>query len=123
MRLLIAILCLLSSIGCSTTDPITTLSTRLKSDTGGMWRNGGFPIIDLPGDASSQEVLAEGVKMWGFDEGRITKYKIINTREVSLEVGNEPEHIAVLIDSNLGRKIFLMQYHKIWWTRFYDANQ
>ena len=114
---------LLSTVGCSTPDPISALSTRLQSDKGGMWKNGAFPIIDLPDNASLQAVLANGVKMWGFDEGGITEYKVITTRKVSLEVGNMPEYTAVLIDSNLGRKIFVMQYQGLWWTRFFDANQ
>ena len=126
MKLLIAMLCVLSAVGCSTVDPINALSARLMSSAYGMWTNGPFPIIDLPESASVQEVLDKGVTMWGFDEGGITTYKVITTRKVRLEVGDMPEYTATLIDSNLGQKIFLMRYNgpKVgWWTRFYDANE
>ena len=123
MKKIIAILVILHLVGCSTPDPITTLSQRLN-ESGGLWVNGLFPNIDLPPTATLTEVLNEAIIYSGFDEGHIKKYKIITVRQVTLNDGMNSEYTAAFIDSDLGQKIFLMRYMgKTWWTRFFNPKQ
>ena len=126
MRRTIAVIWLISLLGCSTPDPISVLTNRLNDEVGGLWINGTYPIIHLPATATTTDVLNEAIKKTGFDEGHIKKYKILTTRTVSLRAGNTNEYCALLIDSDLGRKILLMRYEGEitgWWTRFYNAKQ
>ena len=123
MKKIVAILAILHLIGCSTPDPISTLSQRLN-ESGGLWVNGLFPNIDLPPTATLTEVLNQAIKYSGFDEGHINKYKIITVRHVTLNDGMNNEYTAALIDSDLGQKIFLMRYMRnTWWTRFFNPKQ
>ena len=126
MKMVVAIVCLLTTVGCSTPDPISALTKQLNTDDGEMWINGEYPVIHLPAYASTTDVLNEAVKMTGFDAGHIKNYKILTTRVVSLDDGNAHEHLAILIDSDLGRKIVLTRYESPitgWWTRFYDVKK
>lgn len=126
MRRIIVAIGLLLLVGCSTPDPIGVLTKRLNDDIGGLWINGMYPIIHLPSNASTKDVLDEAIKKTGFDEGHIKRYNILNTRTVNLRAGTTHEYSAILIDSDLGRKVILMRYEGEttgWWTRFYDAKQ
>jgi len=104
-------------------DPIDKLVTQYNASYG-LWSNGTYPIIDLPPDATPKEVLAQSVKMCGFDQGHITTYKIRELRELTkLNVGeSEPPYMAALVESNLGTKIFLFRplRNNQWWVRFCD---
>ncbi len=105
-------------------DSIDRLVQKLNSDIGGLWINGTYPIIRLPANAKAEEVLAQAVKMTGFDKGNIKTYKIRKVRRIKLNaIGMENCSVA-LVESDLGTKIFLFRYEgkTSWWTRFYDAS-
>ena len=102
-------------------DPINTLVAKLNA-TKGMWINGLYPKIELPSDSTCAQILAEAIKMTGFDQGHIKSYKILEVREVKL-IPNEEVFSAALIESDLGMKIFLFKYegNMGWFTRFYKV--
>lgn len=106
-----------------TNSPIEVLATRLADDH--FWRNGTFPAIDLPKTATPDEVLAQLFKMTTFGESRITSFKILETKEVTIRGPLPDTYTAVLIDSDLGQKIVLFQHIKPhrWWTKVYDADK
>ena len=107
----------------TTSDPIDRLVMQYNASYG-LWINGTYPIIDLPPDAKPKEVLDQAVQKWGFDQGHITSYKIQEIRELTkLKVGeNEAPYMAALIESDLGKKIFLFrpERNNRWWVRFCD---
>jgi len=119
----IALLCLAlaSCAGTKATvsDPIDTLVQRLNA-TGGMWSNGEYPDISLPSDVKPDAVLAQAVKVTGFDRGHIKTYQIQEIRQVPLDTET---YSAALVQSDLGMKIFLFkpERNNRWWTRFYDV--
>jgi hypothetical protein len=88
-----------------------------------MWVNGAYPIISLPEDAKPEAVLAQAFKMTGFDKGHIKTYRIREVRGVELTASGMKNCFAVLVESDLGKKILLLRYQgkQRWWTRFYDA--
>jgi hypothetical protein len=81
--------------------------------------NGLFPTIPLPASANPQQVVAECLGNARFD-----KYAIAEVRDVTIPSAPSTKYSAILADSNLGRKIVLLQYvgpSNGWWTRIYDA--
>ena len=125
----IVVLCLLlaSCVGSRdlAPDPIDKLVERLNASNG-LWINGTSPIISLPADAEPSEVLAQAVKMVGFDQGHIKTYEILNVRQVELtNVPMGTVYSAALVQSNLGMKICLFrpQKNNQWWTRWYDVEK
>jgi hypothetical protein len=117
-------LALASCVGTKPTvaDPIDTLVTNLNASHG-LWINGMYPIIELPADAKTEQVLAAAVKMTGFDQGHIKTYKIVEVRTVQINTGRAEPYSAALVESDLGMKIFLFKAERSnrWWTRFYDV--
>jgi hypothetical protein len=103
-------------------DPIGTIVRKLNASNG-LWINGLYPDIDLPRDAKPEAVLGQAVKMTGFDQGHIKTYEILETRHIQLNTGRMESYSAAVIQSDLGRKIFLFKPEKNnrWWTRFYDV--
>jgi len=109
-------------------DPINKIVLKLNSDKYGMWVNGFHPIISLPANAKPEEVIAEAVKMVGFDAGHIKTYKIVEIRKVEFNAPNMRNCSAALIASDLGLKVLLFKFEKYengsnWWTRWYDASE
>jgi len=105
------------------TDPIDRLVARLSSD--GMWQNGLFKPVDLPQSASPEEVISQVDKLTGlYQGGKLTSYRIIETRQVQIISSiTGGKFTAVLLDTNLGKKIVLLQYQGSktgWWSRAYD---
>ena len=103
--------------------PIEQLAERLSKDY--MWQNGISPIITLPSTATTEQVLSEVFKMSGFDQGHVTDYKILEVKEVQI-TGSLPDwYTAVLVSTNFGDKIVLLQYEgKVlrWWSRVYPPS-
>lgn len=121
MKIIILTLVFLILVGCAKADQIDDLVARLSNDH--MWRNGAFPIINLSETASNVEVIAQCVKMTGFDQGHIKTYKIIEVRKVKIPGPIPDDYFAALIDSDFGKKIILFRYEgpkSGWWTRVYD---
>jgi hypothetical protein len=106
----------------ATTDPIDRLVADLSADP--MWMNGISPIIDLPQDASTKEVVAEVLKMTGFPSypRRPWTYKILKIRQVHIKGPLPDLYTAVLLDTNHGRQIVLLRYlEHSWWSRVIGA--
>jgi hypothetical protein len=102
--------------------PVGTLVKELN-ESNGLWINGRASVIDLPQDAEPEEILAEALKTAGFSGGHIETYEIRETRQVQLNTGQMETFTAILIDSDLGAKIFLCKYEQSnqWWGRFFDV--
>ena len=112
--------------GCATTpDSIDRLAANLSA-SGGIWQNG-FPTLPLglPESASIPKVVSRVFEMTDFDSGRVTDYRILQTRNVHIAASDPDNYIAVLAATNLGQKIALLAYDGLkmgWWHRVYDAN-
>jgi hypothetical protein len=104
-------------------DPIDRLVEQLSS-THGLWQNGISPALDLPGTASTEQVVALVFEKWGFDAGHVKQHRILETRQVRI-AGSLPDvYTAVLVDTDMGRKIVLIQgtgTNPKWWSRVYDV--
>lgn len=111
-------------IGCAEVNPIDRLVARLSSDP--MWLRGRSPIITtLPASASPAEVASKLLYVFVFDDGKVTQHRILKVREVQIGHGR---YTAVLVKTNRGEKIVLVQYLdgdvvKGWWGRAFDAKQ
>lgn len=108
-----------------TSDPIDGLVRRLSSSYG-LWQNGLFKPIDLPASAPAEAVVAQVYKNANlYQGGKATNYQIIKRRQV--QIGDNVKgnnYIAVLVDTNVGGKVVLLQYDeqsKQWWNRVYDT--
>jgi hypothetical protein len=105
-------------------DPINVLAQKLNASHGS-WINGLSPDISLPPEATPEEVLAQALKMTGFDQGHIKTCQIREVRQVQLNrTGRMESYSAALVESDLGTKILLFKHmgKKWWWTRFYDVS-
>ena len=119
-------------LGCRTTpeaipDPIDRLVTELSAPHpaslyGEPWQNGMFPIINLPGNASPEEVVARVIP------GQADRLKLLEIRHVS--IGNvapgltSAAFIAVLVKENGGKKIVILSYEGDrtgWWSQVHDV--
>lgn len=101
-------------------DPVGALVRRLAA-TNGMWTNGIFTPIKLPATAPIPQVLQAAIETNRYDGRRATVSRIISTRQVRIdEFPNEP-YTAVLVETDLGRKIALLRStQQGWWSRVYD---
>jgi hypothetical protein len=85
--------------------------------------DGGYPIIELPRNATPSQVAAQCINMTGFVGGRIKHYEIRAIEKVPSYDG-EGDLTAVLIASDFGEKIIFMRYEAPggrWWTHMYDV--
>jgi hypothetical protein len=104
-------------------DPIDALVASLAK-TGGMWLNGISPVLELPEDAPFEDLVAEFFQKVSYEGGPIGSIAIEEIRPVSIPPGFDSDrYTAVLVHTNLGRKILLLQFQKSdrWWCRVYDA--
>jgi hypothetical protein len=109
----------------ATADAIDGLVERLSSSHG-LWLNGAFADLGLPRAASMQQVVSRVFEMTGFDAGRVKEHRILETRQVRIAGSLPDEYTAVLVETDMGRKIVLLQYQGerargMWWSRVYDA--
>ena len=103
-------------------DPITRLVGRLAASPD--WRSGTYPSLELPATASTDQVLARVFEMTSFEHGRVKQHRILETRVVQIADGLPHAFIAVLVRTELGDKIVLMQLGgppTDWWSRVYDV--
>ena len=137
VRLIMRIACLLSVcwwlVGCATahqpqttmSDPIDRLVAKLSTDD--MWLNGYFSPIDLPRTASTKEIASEVLHPKGRPTWlpAVTSYHVVGVRQVQISSAiGDKNFKAVLLGTELGRKIVLLQYQSQimrWWHRTYDA--
>jgi hypothetical protein len=127
MRYIIYISCASAMLlaGCATTpDPITRLSAALSKTDGG-WQGGITPMVPLPSNAPTEQVIAKEFEMPA--NMPAISYKILKTRQVHIK-GDQPDlYTAVLVQTDTGEKIALIRYVQWygqmsgWWVRFYDT--
>lgn len=104
-------------------DAIDQLVTKLSA-THGLWINGVSPILALPASASVEQVLVRVFEMTGFDRGHVTSHQMLTSRKIEIAGGPTGSYTAVLVDTNLGRKIVLLQRAERstdWWSRVYEV--
>jgi hypothetical protein len=113
----------ISSASQPIADPIDRIVQKLNTDKHDLWANGAYPVISFPANAKPETVIAQAVKMTGFDNGHIKTYKIVKIRRAKLNAHNMRNCSAALIESDLGTKVILFRYNNksSWWTRFYDV--
>ena len=100
----------------SQTNSIDALVEKLNSSP--LWINSYTTIIELPSNATPQEVVASAVG---------DTFRILETRKVRLN--DMPDCSAALIETDLGMKILLFKFEgtrnirfkDMWWTRLFDA--
>jgi hypothetical protein len=101
-----------------TPDSIDALLARLSSSHG-LWQNGPFPRLDVPETASAEQVVRSVFEKISFDRGRVTAHRVLLVREVRID---SDSYTAVLVDTNLGKKIVLFgRGTTLRWSRVYDA--
>lgn len=101
--------------------PIERLAARLSADP--LWQNGIAPIIALPQTASTEQVVSKVFEMISFDQGKVTKHRILEAKRVRIKGGLPDHYTAALIETNLGEKIVLFRHEGGaigWWSRVYD---
>ena len=101
-------------------DPIDSLVGRLSS-TYGFWINGIDPELDLSASDSIEQAVARVIERTHPPYREITGLHILESRQVSIRYSGPNQYTAVLVDTNIGRKIVLMQHRSDeWWGRVYD---
>jgi hypothetical protein len=122
MRLLLLSILAQLFVSTATAEPIDDLVGRLSADH--LWQNGASAVLDLPKEASSKQVVGKTFDMWSFASGRVKHFTIIKQAEVRLPGSLPDVYTAILVQTDLGTKIVLLQYHEPpigWWSRVYDA--
>ena len=107
--------------GCRRADPIERLMSQVPFEDCASYL---YQPVSLPATASPKEVIAALSKRGTFRDQRITDFTILEVRKVhSLQEGaTSVFYSAVLMDSNLGRKIVLLQPESLgWYYKTYDA--
>jgi hypothetical protein len=112
--------------GCATKpDAIDLFVANLSADNG-VWQNG-FDTAVVTKAATPEEVVSETFRMAEFQRGRVTNYQILKIRKVHIDYQRDT-YTAILVDTNLGRMIVLMEYIQgkdstpgHWWRRIYSA--
>jgi hypothetical protein len=102
-------------------DPIDRLMTQVPFEDCPSYP---FVPVDLPATATPAEVIDALSKRGTLRDDQIASFKILETRRVhSKQKGAESDfYSAVLMDTNLGRKILLLQPGSHgWYFKFYDA--
>ena len=105
-------------------DSIDDFAAQLSASH--LWQNGIFSQIDLPANASTDEVVAKVIEMASFNEGKLTSYKIIKAKGVQIKGSPPDRYTAVLLQTNFGEKIILLKYIDStagWRGRVYDTKQ
>ncbi len=108
-------------------DAIDQLVSRLSSPSHSMWHNGTYQPMRLPAAASTDEVVRQVFQqtLIGLHGSHVGRHQILETRQVRIPTaGPSDAYTAVLVETDLGRKIVLLQYESPglgWWSRVYDA--
>ncbi|HLX96148.1 MAG TPA: hypothetical protein VKU37_10435 [Verrucomicrobiae bacterium] len=117
----LAMAAMVALLGCSHSDPIDRLMTQVPFEDVASYL---CQPVDLTSNASPEQVVAALSRRGTFQDDRITSFKILEARRVhSRQKGAESVYYsAVLMESNLGRKIVLLQPSNTgWWYKIYDA--
>lgn len=102
--------------------PIDHLVAELSREP--EWRNGLFRTIQRPATATAEELVADVLAYSSFQAGKVKKYAVLGSKVV--RIGTEGvDYVAAVVDTDLGRKVILLQYEKGlsgWWSRVFDAS-
>jgi hypothetical protein len=104
----------------TTTDPIEKVVADLSANP--FWGNGASPILDLPENALTDQLVAKTFKMHGFSE-KVTEYKIVEVKQVHIDL--PVPYTAVLVKSDRGKSVVLLRYEgpKVgWWSRIVNVD-
>ena len=108
--------------GCATKpDSIDRLVSRLSSDHS--WEQGDYCGLGLPATNSTEQVVSRVLAVSGSDKKHVTTYTILKVREVSIPGSLPGIYTAVLVDTDLGRKVVLLNrvgLDRDWWYRVFD---
>ena len=91
---------------------------NLSPETKGLWTNGAFKAIKLSPAASDKQVILRSIKDRN-DSNRESELKMIHIlKSLKVHISNQ-EYRAVIVDTNQGQKIFLIQHQKGlgWWIK------
>ena len=128
--ILIALALLLTS--CAT-HPIERLQAKLSADS--MWINGETPVFpDLKESTDPETVALRFLYAFGYGDfdnpkevRKGTKNKILDVQRIRIQGVSPDIFTAVLLDTNLGKKIVLVQFTESlggnWWGRVFDAGE
>jgi len=122
MRFLLPLLLIISSVISAPIDPIEALVQKLSENH--FWRNGSYPIIELPNDSDPKAILASYFDKISFDDGsRIATFQIKQFKNVKIKGSLPDDYVAILCETDHGNKIILMQFwdEAGWWIRLYDT--
>ena len=95
---------------------IDVLVAALNED-GGWWKNGLSQQVELPEDATAEEVLKAAIKLEPKDSPHRANYKIMENGKVT--INNHP-YLVMLLEYPTGLVIFLCDnmFKGSWWNRF-----
>jgi hypothetical protein len=122
-----AVVIALGLLGCSHMDPIDRVTDEVHH---GFVPSYTFAPIDLPQTATPAELISAIFKRSAWESGLFdfTSYKILQIRSVPAEFPSLPNYTAVLLDTNLGQKVVLLQplqeksrWHG-WYYKIYEPN-
>jgi hypothetical protein len=102
-------------------DAIDELVARINSYPFGT--SGIYQKIDLLPTASPDEIVKIALENDAPNIGQVTTFKILTVRQVTLMQMVHP-FTAVLVETNVGRKIVLFRYEGAavqWWSHVYNA--
>jgi hypothetical protein len=110
-------------------DSIDQLVVKLSGEFG-MWKNGSVMPVYLPSSATPKEIISQLYQSRDTRYGNIiTNFQIIEIKAVQIPPFGNTNYTAVLMDTNLGQKITLLQYEQYkdsmssWWNKTFDAKR
>ncbi len=112
-------------LGCSHRDPIDRLVAEVSNEGPTFYM---FAPVQLPATASPKELISALTVRGEFGSRQITStsIKILQIRAVHIGPDSQ-DYTAVLLDTNLGQKIVLLQPQSLngkwrgWYYKVYDA--
>ena len=109
--------------GCATApDSIDRLVSRLSSDHS--WEAGSYLTLGLPATSSVEQVVAKVLQRSDLDGKSVTTHKILTVQQVSIPGSLPGIYTAVLVDTDLGRKVVLLNHvgpdHDWWYRVFHE---
>src|SRR5438105_1410116 len=102
-------------------DPIGRLMTQVPFEDCPSYL---YVPVDLPTNSAASEVIAALSKRGTLHDNRISRFKILDARKVhsAQEGARDVYYFAVLLDTNRGRKIALLQPQAGgWYYKIYDV--
>ena len=113
-------------VGTQAAEPSVAIDKLVAQLSGahGEWRNGLYPALQLDAKAPTEQVLLLLFDSISFETGRVTSHQILEERTVRIPGTSAESYKAVLVDTDQGKKIVLLQWeraNRVWWSRVYDA--